>query len=59
MKRKAEIKSWKEEPDSNKAEAPVETAYGETKKVPPPSYNKDERWVQEYMEQFGEEPSFF
>ena len=58
MERKTGIKSWKEEKDSNKTESPIETAYGETKQVPP-SYNTDERWVQEYMEQFGEEPSFF
>ena len=30
-----------------------------TQKILPPAYDKDEKWVQEYMEQFGAEPSFF
>lgn len=25
----------------------------------PPEYDKNEEWVQEYIEQFGTEPSFF
>ena len=25
----------------------------------PPQYDKNEPWVKEYIEQFGEEPSFF
>ena len=31
----------------------------EEKPIPPASYSKDEEWVQEYIRQFGEEPSFF
>ena len=30
-----------------------------TQKILPPAYDKGEKWVQEYMEQFGAEPSFF
>jgi len=26
---------------------------------PPPSFSCDEKWVKEYKEQFGQEPSFF
>lgn len=27
--------------------------------IPAPQYGENEEWVQEYIEQFGEEPSFF
>ena len=27
--------------------------------IPAPKYNENEEWVQEYIEQFGTEPSFF
>lgn len=27
--------------------------------LPPPVYDVDEEWVQDYIEQFGTEPSFF
>jgi len=27
--------------------------------IPPPNYGRDEAWVQEYIRQFGREPSFF
>lgn len=27
--------------------------------IPSPSFDKNETWVQEYTEQFGQEPSFF
>lgn len=30
-----------------------------TKQILPPSYDKEEQWVQNYIEQFGEEPGFF
>ncbi len=29
------------------------------KQIPPPAYRGDEEWVQEYIRQFGENPSFF
>lgn len=28
-------------------------------RISPPSYDEKEQWVQEYIKQFGEEPSFF
>ena len=31
----------------------------EKTRIPPASYSNDEEWVQEYVMQFGEEPSFF
>ena len=31
----------------------------EEKHIPPASYSNDEEWVQEYIMQFGKEPSFF
>ena len=32
---------------------------GEKRMIPPASYDKDEDWVKEHIEQFGTEPSFF
>ena len=40
-------------------ETSMTTENNQSKQLPPPTYEKDEKWVQEYREQFGEEPSFF
>ena len=38
----------------------LEITKGDDKaEINPPYYSKDEKWVQEYIEQFREEPSFF
>lgn len=31
----------------------------ESRKIPTVTFSHDEAWVKEYIEQFGEEPSFF
>lgn len=31
----------------------------ESRKIPTATFSHDEAWVKEYIEQFGEEPSFF
>ena len=31
----------------------------EEKPIPPATYDRDEKWVQDYIDQYGEEPSFF
>ena len=36
-----------------------QSEHNQSKQLSPPTYEKDERWVQEYREQFGTEPSFF
>ena len=46
------------------SEANVSTTLYQTEKQGspvflPPSFSLDEKWVKEYMEQFGQEPSFF
>ncbi len=49
----------KEKTNDEIPESPFEAEKGKMNQTPPPSYDKNEQWVQEYMEQFGEEPSFF
>ena len=49
---------------STNSEANVSLSLYQTEKqgsavFPPPSFSLDEKWVKEYMEQFGQEPSFF
>lgn len=46
------------------SELNVSTALHQTEKqgsavFPAPSFSHDEKWVKEYREQFGQEPSFF
>lgn len=40
-------------------QSPIVIKNDETKQIPTPVYDKDEEWVQKYIEQFGTEPSFF
>ena len=49
----------KEDVDFNLLELILGSKDNEAKRFPPPFYGKDEEWVREYIEQFGEEPSFF
>lgn len=37
----------------------IKTENDQLKQLLPPIYENDEKWVQEYREQFGGEPSFF
>ena len=37
----------------------LESEDEEKKEDTPPTYSIDEKWVLDYVEQFGEEPSFF
>lgn len=37
----------------------VEMSEQESSKIPTATFSHDEKWVKEYIEQFGEEPSFF
>ena len=49
----------KEDVNFNLCELSLESGDNEEKKSSSPYYEKDEEWVREYIEQFGEEPSFF
>ena len=49
----------KEDVNFNLYELSLESGDNEEKKSSSPYYEKDEEWVREYIEQFGEEPSFF
>ena len=49
----------KENADVNFHEVILENKDNEENKISPPYYGRDEEWVREYIEQFGEEPSFF
>ena len=49
----------KENVDVDLPELILDSKDNEEKKFSFPLYGKDEKWVREYMEQFGEEPSFF
>lgn len=45
--------------ESNVSLSPYQTEEQESAVFPPPSFSPDEKWVKDYMEQFGQEPSFF
>ena len=45
--------------DSNIPPSSYQTGTQESIVFLSPSFSPDEKWVKEYMEQFGQEPSFF
>lgn len=45
--------------ESNISPPPYQAGKPESVVFPPPSFSPDEKWVKEYVEQFGQEPSFF
>lgn len=49
----------KEKTAVNISESVLKTKNEKIKQISPPSYDKSEKWVQEYIEQFGKEPGFF
>ena len=49
----------KENVDINLPELILKSKDNEAKNFTAPYYEKNEEWVREYIEQFGEEPSFF
>lgn len=48
-----------EKADISMSKVALKSEDNQMKQIPSPSYNRDEKWVQEYIKQFGEEPSFF
>lgn len=40
-------------------EVALESEDNDNKQISPSLYSRDEKWIQEYIRQFGEEPSFF
>lgn len=45
--------------ESNASLFPYQTGKQASVVFSPPSFSPDETWVKDYMEQFGQEPSFF
>ena len=57
--KKRDIRGRRKKVSINISEATFKTESEKTKKTFLPSYDKSEKWVQEYIKQFEEEPSFF
>lgn len=53
--KKRDIRGRGKKVSINISEATFKTESGEMKKTFLPSYDKSEKWVQEYMKQFGED----